>query len=593
MKPSLAAFVVPLAFLLTAILFSRLTFALEAQWTLATWSESIPNGPGSRGWVDLTYDPVARKAVLFAGSGGTYYNDIFHFDPGTKQWIAVEPWVRGCDRFVPPSARDEHSVEFDGHNRLYWSFGGSGFGCVFRNSTAQSGSGSLAIVDTSLPSTTPDRYKDWLVKVGNARAYVQSYDATRKILRLATPIAGMGPGVAYALQAQAGGGTWNYNPANRRWTGFDGPRWSYTGQRPFNRLSPAFAYSPKDRAIVMFGGQANNDTWALDVETKTWVRMIGNGEASSPPKRAQLQNSMVYDSHNDVFVLFGGRCQESRCGFGSKLGDTWVYKLSTNTWTRMRASNSPPPREQHHMAYDPVNRVVVLFGGSGTKTFDDLWVYDYSTDAWTKLNPGRSPSARRLGGMTYAPDRNLFVLYGGVSPFSNGRDVWTLKLTSESGANTPPSARFRITPNPGPVETTFQFDGSLSSDADGSIVRYAWTFGDGATATGVTPTHRFSAPGTYRVTVTVTDNDGASATAAGLLEVTGNASAPNLSLNSATIGGAVNDASATITVNGSPVAVSGGAFQFSVPLSDGTFVREIRATNAGGDAVKRVTITVE
>ncbi|HHG85790.1 MAG TPA: PKD domain-containing protein, partial [Bacteroidetes bacterium] len=51
------------------------------------------------------------------------------------------------------------------------------------------------------------------------------------------------------------------------------------------------------------------------------------------------------------------------------------------------------------------------------------------------------------------------------------------------------------------------FDGSLSSDVDGNIVSYVWDFGDGNAATGMFPSHTYAAPGTYSVTLTVTDND--------------------------------------------------------------------------------------
>jgi PKD repeat protein len=56
------------------------------------------------------------------------------------------------------------------------------------------------------------------------------------------------------------------------------------------------------------------------------------------------------------------------------------------------------------------------------------------------------------------------------------------------------------------------FDGSASSDPDGSISSYAWNFGDGATGTGVTPSHTYAASGTYTVQLTVTDNGSATAT---------------------------------------------------------------------------------
>jgi PKD repeat protein len=56
------------------------------------------------------------------------------------------------------------------------------------------------------------------------------------------------------------------------------------------------------------------------------------------------------------------------------------------------------------------------------------------------------------------------------------------------------------------VNETVQFDGSKSKDEDGSIKSYTWTFGDGQTATGVKVTHSYASPGTYTVTLKVTDD---------------------------------------------------------------------------------------
>ncbi len=55
------------------------------------------------------------------------------------------------------------------------------------------------------------------------------------------------------------------------------------------------------------------------------------------------------------------------------------------------------------------------------------------------------------------------------------------------------------------------FDGSGSVDPDGSIASYAWTFGDGGTSTLASPSHVYpAAGGDFPVTLTVTDNGGAS-----------------------------------------------------------------------------------
>ncbi len=67
-------------------------------------------------------------------------------------------------------------------------------------------------------------------------------------------------------------------------------------------------------------------------------------------------------------------------------------------------------------------------------------------------------------------------------------------------------------PYAGTVGVAITFDGTDSSDPDGTIVSYVWDFGDGATATGAQPTHAYAAEGTFSVSLTVTDDDGAAAT---------------------------------------------------------------------------------
>lgn len=63
------------------------------------------------------------------------------------------------------------------------------------------------------------------------------------------------------------------------------------------------------------------------------------------------------------------------------------------------------------------------------------------------------------------------------------------------------------------------FDGSGSTDDDGEIVSYAWEFGDGESGTGETAEHAYAEAGSYTATLTVHDDEGATASAEVQVEV--------------------------------------------------------------------------
>lgn len=78
-----------------------------------------------------------------------------------------------------------------------------------------------------------------------------------------------------------------------------------------------------------------------------------------------------------------------------------------------------------------------------------------------------------------------------------------------------PTASFTISPSSPAVNTEVFFDASGSTPGSGSsaIVSYDWSFGDGASDTGIRPDHVYGGPGTFTVTLRVTNDRGLSATA--------------------------------------------------------------------------------
>jgi PKD repeat protein len=81
-------------------------------------------------------------------------------------------------------------------------------------------------------------------------------------------------------------------------------------------------------------------------------------------------------------------------------------------------------------------------------------------------------------------------------------------VTVTTPVNQPPTAAFTATAS----ALTATFSAVTSTDGDGSIASYAWTYGDGGVGSGVNPTHTYTAGGSYTVRLTVTDNLGAQGT---------------------------------------------------------------------------------
>ena len=131
----------------------------------------------------------------------------------------------------------------------------------------------------------------------------------------------------------------------------------------------------------------------------------------------------------------------------------------------------------------------------------------------------------------------------GVAPShtytASGSHTVTLVVTDNKGATSDPATLVVVAnakptaviddPGPGLVGVEFlEFTGGLSTDPDGTIESYVWTWGDGTPdGSGVSPSHIYSAAGIYTVTLVVTDDLGASSDPASV-EVT---------VNEATTGG--------------------------------------------------------
>lgn len=180
----------------------------------------------------------------------------------------------------------------------------------------------------------------------------------------------------------------------------------------------------------------------------------------------------------------------------STQGSVNLYRRNAGSWTLLKSAAAAIAANQ---AYDLKLKV------SGSNPV----VLEVSLGGTLLITYSDASASRLLSGVPGIENYNSGVKY----------DRFTVTADSAPPVNQPPTARMTATPVSGAAPLTVGFDGSGSSDPDGTIVSYAWNFGDGAAATGPAPSHTYSQPGSYTAALTVTDNSGAAGTAQATITV--------------------------------------------------------------------------
>lgn len=156
-------------------------------------------------------------------------------------------------------------------------------------------------------------------------------------------------------------------------------------------------------------------------------------------------------------------------------------------------------------------------------------------------------------------------------------------------SNQLPTARFTFTPAVAVVGEAVTFNGSTSTDPDGTIVSYSWNLGDGSSRSGATVSYVYAAPSTtgYQVTLLVTDDSGADTATTQLVQVL-----PRLAISAAsdTTGGI---APLSVIFN-TQVSGGQGPYTYSWDFGDGQTSIDsspAHAYNTEGSYRAKVTVT--
>lgn len=314
------------------------------------------------------------------------------------------------------------------------------------------------------------------------------------------------------------------------WEGWSGWVELNISVRPPAADALPMAYDPIDSVMVLYGAGFTSSTWEL-YSGQWW-----NVSISAPPYRTGA--AMIYDPAQGSDILFGG------ANGSVLLNDVWSFVHGS--WSSLSFGSGPNGRALMGLALDPSGSVPFLYAGTGGATYrNDTWVYSTVPTVSIAATPGTAEVTTTVtftatvtsGTPPYAATfhfgDNVATIVSGKGPTlvishaysSTGSFVPSVNVTDSAGLAASASWSSSVVVTAGPTitatasPTVLDVGATVAFSASATVpgtppIAYSWNFGDGGTSTaGPNVTHAYSAAGTYRTSVTGTDEHGLVSTA--------------------------------------------------------------------------------
>ena len=519
--------------------------ALRDTWTYQnhTWqnlSGTTGSAPPARFKGVLVDDPADGYVVLFGGQagGGTYFNDTWTFKAGTWSHLATS---------TAPSPREDAVATYDGALGDVLLFSGEQSNLGYTNDTWTFHAGQWTNITGDITTASPPPRESGTM----------AYDPADQ----ETVLFGGKP-----TETSTFADTWTF--ANDAWTNRTGS----LSTAPSPREASTMVWDAADGYLLLFGGlhypNVLNDTWSF--LNNSWTHLA---PAVSPSTRFAASLAYYPDQGFGYVVLFGGQSEATITeGNSSANGynDTWSYKsplaasvsvspspidagqtitvsasitggYPAYTWSWLGLPASCPAGSDPTFTCAPTDtgsfaisiNVSDAFGNAVLSGPAALVVNPLpAVSATVSATIGAAPfsvafSANGTGGSAplaynwtfrdggFATGANATHTYGAAGSYT--ALVTVVDATGASATVDAPTVtvvnRFTVvaaasnTTGFAPLAVVF----NATPVAGSGPYSYAWSFGDGGTATTASPSHTFAANGTFTVTLNASDAIGETA----------------------------------------------------------------------------------
>ncbi len=226
-----------------------------------------------------------------------------------------------------------------------------------------------------------------------------------RALPAAGPPDGVGSAMAFDEQrgrtVRFGGITGSWISHDEHWE-YDGLQWvSRGGTRPPARRGHCMVFDSGRGVIVLHGGE---DSATRQAHSDTWEFDGSAWTRASAVASPSVDAAMAYDPLRRRVVRYGG--------WQSGLSMARTLEWDGSVWRR--GPDGPGARHGSRLAFDAARGVMVMFGGTdGTRVFDDTWLYDGVS--WRQASPSAPMGALHSGAMAYDAGRGRVQYYGGLT----------------------------------------------------------------------------------------------------------------------------------------------------------------------------------